>query len=120
MSTAAAWTATLTFTGDDPATKTYTAASNATSPAADALVNLASGANTITVPVAAAPTRLTIIPPSGNTVLLTLKGVTGDTGIPLHKLDPTSVALDSTAATSAATFCLTAANTCNGVRIIWS
>lgn len=116
MATAAAWTATLTLTGDDPATKTYTAASNAASPAADTFVNLASGANTITAPTAATPTRCTIVPPTGNTVLLTLKGVTGDTGVPLHKTDPTSFGVDTTIAT----FCLTAANTCSGVRILWS
>lgn len=116
MSTAAAWSATLTFTGDDPATKTYTAATNNTSPAYDQFVNLASGANTLTAPVAATPTRLTIVPPSGNTVLMTLKGITGDTGFPIHKLDPTTVALDSTFVN----LCLTAANTINGVRIIWS
>lgn len=116
MSTAAAWTATLTLTGDDPATKLYTAATNASSPAVDQFVNLASGANTITAPTAAVSTRCTIVPPSGNTVLLTLKGVTGDTGVPLHKTDPTSFGVDTTLAT----FCLTAASTCNGVRIIFS
>lgn len=116
MSTVSNFTAVLTFTGDDPATKTYTAAANAASPSQDQFVNLASGANTITAPTAATPTRCTIQPPAANTVLLTLKGVTGDTGVPLHKTDPTSFGVDSTLVT----FCLTAANTCNGVRIIWS
>ncbi len=116
MATSSSWVSTLTCTGDDPSTKSYTAAANATSPAQDQFINLASGANTITAPVAAVPTRCTIVPPSGNTVLLTLKGVTGDTGVPLHKLAPTSFGVDSTLVT----FCLTAANTCSGVRIIWS
>lgn len=117
MATAAAWTATLTFSGDDPGTKTFAAASNATSPAYDQYVNLSTGANTFAVPAAAAPTRLTIIPPSGNTVLITLKGVAGDTGVPIHKTDPTSVALDSTASSIVLN---AAAPGVNGVRLIWS
>lgn len=116
MATSSSWTGTLEFTGSDPGKKTFTAATNTASPAYDIYVNLASGANTITAPVAATPTRCTILPPSGNTVLLTLKGVTGDTGVPLHKTDPTSFGVDSTLVT----FCLTAASICNGVRIIFS
>ncbi len=116
MATQAAWTATLTCTGDDTSTKTFTDTVNASSPSQDTFVNLASGANTITAPVAATPTRCTIVPPAGNIVLLTLKGVTGDTGVPLHKTNPTTFAVDS----SLVNFCLTAANICNGVRILWS
>jgi hypothetical protein len=116
MATIANWTSTLTMTGDDPATKVYTAAANSASPAYDQYVNLASGANTITAPVAAVATRLTIVPPAGNALLITLKGVGGDTGIPLHKTDPTSIAIDS----SVVTLILNAANTINGVRVIWS
>lgn len=116
MATAAAWSATLTMTGDDPSTRVFSAASNASSPAYDQFVNLSSGANSFTVPTAAVPTRLTIIPPSGNTVLITLKGVSGDTGVPLHKTDPTSIGLDTTAAT----IVLNAASAISGVRLIWS
>lgn len=116
MSTAASWTALLTFTGDDPGTKPFAAATNQASPSNDTLVNLASGANTITAPVSAVATRCTIVPPAGNTLLITLKGVAGDTGVPLHKTDPTSFAVDSTLVS----FVLNAANTINGVRIIWS
>ena len=116
MATSAVFAATLTLTGDVQQTQPITAAVNAASPATESLVNLASGANTLTAPVSAVATRLTIIPPAGNTILLTLKGVTGDTGVPLHKTDPTTVGVDS----SLATLCLTAANVVNGVRIIWS
>lgn len=116
MPTTANWTATLTCTGDDTSVKTQVAAANVTSPSQDQFVNLASGANTLTAPVAAAPTRLTIIPPAGNTVALTLKGVTGDTGVTIHKTDPTSVAVDP----AIVSVCLTAANTVNGVRVLWS
>jgi len=116
MSSISNWTATLTTIGDDPSVKPFNAATNVNSPATDQFVNLAMGANTITAPVAAAPTRLTIQPPSGNTQLITLKGVAGDTGVPIHKTDPTSVALDS----SVTTLVLNAAAIVNGVRLIWS
>lgn len=52
---------------------------------------LASGFNQIAVPTGA---RLCIIvPPTANATTLTLKGVTGDTGIPLHPATPTMLAL---------------------------
>jgi hypothetical protein len=56
----------------------------------------------------------TIIPPSGNVVTLTLKGITGDTGVGLHLTQPTSLAL----ATGAA-FGITAGATVT-IRIIWT
>ncbi len=59
---------------------------------------------------------MTILPPTGNTQTLTLKGVTGDTGVGLHLTDPTSVAL----ASSFTTCCLTAGGTITGLRIYWS
>ncbi len=45
-------------------------------------VTLASGANTITVPAGASYVFIT--PPSGNTIGLTWKGVSADTGTPIH------------------------------------
>src|ERR1044071_1814279 len=75
----------LVFTGDHVAAPVIAAAANAASPAAiNAPITLASGANTITVPTGGTtPTAVTIVKPAGNTVLITLKGVTGDTGVPL-------------------------------------
>lgn len=116
MATSATFAAVLTLTGDIQQTQPINAAVNAASPAAETLVNLSSGANTLTAPVAAVATRLTIIPPSGNTILMTLKGVTGDTGVPLHLTDPTTIGVDSTLVT----LCLTAASAITGVRLIWS
>lgn len=55
-------------------------------------VVLASGDNTIAVP--AGTTAVLIEPPSGNVVALKLKGVGGDTGVLLHKVYPTLLALD--------------------------
>jgi hypothetical protein len=108
---------TLTFSGDLNTVETVYAALNSASPAQEEIRTLASGATTITVPTGGATVvAVTIIPPAGNTLLITLKGVAGDTGVPLHKTDPTTIALDSTAAT----FVLNAANTITGVRLRWN
>lgn len=107
----------IVFTGGVELNSDYNAGINAASPGGVDLVNLASGPNTITIPTGGATvTGVTIIPPAGNTTLITLKGVTGDTGVPLHLTDPTSLGL----APSPATFCLTAAGIIAGVRLVWS
>ena len=107
----------LGFTGDVNApSMNYSAADNATSPGMIEDKVLASGPNTITVPTAAAPKAVTIIPPSGNTVAMLLKGVTGDTGVGLHLTDPTSLGLSS----GVTSFCLTCADSLTGIRFIWS
>lgn len=118
MSSTSNRTINLAFTGDHVASPVVAAGPNASSPAGiQAPVTLASGANTITVPTGGTtPTAVTIMKPAGNTVLITLKGVTGDTGVPLHKTDPDSISLDSTTAT----FVLTAASQIIGVTLIWS
>ncbi len=113
MAATATRSITVQFSGDIAAANTFAAANNASSPAEIDLVELASGANTITPPTGAK--AVTIVPPTGNTVLLTLKGVTGDTGVVLHLTDPTSIGLNS----AATTFVINAASTVN-VRMIWS
>ena len=117
MAVAASRSITIQFTGDITAANTFSAASNAASPGDIDIVTLSSGANTITPPSGGStPKAVTIIPPSGNTVLMTLKGVTGDTGVPLHKTDPTSIGLDTTLST----FVINAAAQITGVRLVWS
>ena len=106
---------TITFSGDIPATIPESALNNGSSPGQIEIKNLVSGANTITAPIGP-PTALTIIPPISNILSLTLKGVTGDTGIPLHVTDPTTIALDPTFVS----LCLTTGGVINGVRFIWS
>ena len=109
-------TTTITFTGDVQNTVTEVA-SNSNSPGGIDLVTLASGANTITVPTGGSvPTACTIVPPTGNVIAITLKKVTGDTGILLHPTDSTTIALDP----SVTSFCLTAGSSLVGVRLIWS
>jgi hypothetical protein len=117
MSVAATRSTTLVYTGDVTGTETLAAAYNSASPGMIEIKTLASGANTITVPTGGTtPTACTILPPAGNTQTLTLKGVTGDTGVGLHLTDPSTVSL--AAATSS--FCLTAGNTITGVRFYWT
>lgn len=117
MSVTSNRTMTLTFTGDVTGTETVSAAQNAASPGSVTLHTLSSGANTITAPTGGSTVvSATILPPAGNTQTLTLKGVTGDTGVGLHLTDPTTIAL----ASSVTTFCLTAGGTITGLRIYWS
>ncbi len=71
-------------------------------------IALASGANTITVPTAPATSGVIIILPTDNTVLTTLKGVTGDTGVPIGKVGFGLLTWDSTSAPSS--FCITSAS----------
>ena len=117
MSVTAARRITITLTGDVTATHVINAASNTTSPGAVEVISLSSGANTITVPTGGTvPKAVTIVPPVGNQDTITLKGITGDTGVVLHLTDPSTIALD----TSVSTFVLTAADDIAGVRLFWS
>lgn len=109
---------TVRFSGDVIADYQYEAASNAVAPGAVSIYTLAAGFNTITLPTGGStPRGATIIPPDDNTETLTLKGVTGDTGIALHKTDPTVITFDTVPPASIG---LTAGGTITGLRIIWS
>ena len=107
-------TITIVYTAGVDGTQTIEALTNTSSPAEIEYVTLASGANTLTKPTGAR--CCTIVPPAGNTTAITLKGVTGDTGIALHLTDPAEV----TMADAATSFCLTAAAELAGVRLFWS
>jgi hypothetical protein len=109
---------TIKFTGGANYYQEFSAASNTNSPASENIYTLAVGANTITLPTGGStPKGATIIPPVGNEETITLKGVSGDTGIALHKTDPTSITFDSPAPAS---FVLTAGDEIEGLRIVWS
>lgn len=117
MATTASRDVTITYTGSVTGTESLSAADNAASPGQIEVKTLSSGANTITVPTGGATVvACTIVPPTGNTTSITLKGITGDTGIRIHNTDPTSLAIDS----SVTTFVLTAGGTITGVRLYWS
>lgn len=103
----------IQFETDIGYNQTFNAVDNAASPGEIEPKALSAGANTITVPTGA--TGVTIIPPTGNVVTLTLKGISGDTGIPLALASPTSIGL----ASGSSSFVLTAGGTVT-VRLIWS
>lgn len=106
------------FSGDVTEEIIQSALDNEVSPGMSVIQSLLIGANTITAPIISGlvVTGLLIIPPAGNTSLITLKGVTGDTGVPLHLTDPTSLALDETFIS----LVLTAVAAIVGVRLVWS
>lgn len=118
MAVSAARTIGVNFSGSIQGNESFPAVTNTTSIGMIQTVALTTGANTITVPSVTGFTvvGVTIIPPAGNTQTLTLKGVTGDTGVPLHLTDPSSLGL----ATTASTFVITAGAAVNGVRLVWS
>lgn len=105
------------FSGDVSAQHIVAAASNSASPAQLEIKTLASGSNTITLPTGGSTVvSCTIVPPSGNTTAITLKGVTGDTGFRIHNTDPTTVTFHTTVTE----FNLTAAAQITGVRLYWT
>lgn len=117
MASTAKRTTTITYSGDVGGTEAIAAADNTASPAQVQIVTLASGANTITVPTGGTtPKCCTIMKPSDNATAITLKGVTGDTGVALHLTDPDSISIGATVTT----FVLTAGAQIIGVRLFWS
>lgn len=118
MSTTSSRTIQVQFSGDSVYTLISSALDNNISPGETDIVTLAIGNNTIMAPTISGivVTGLTIIPPSGNTSLITLKGATGDTGIPLHLTDPTSLALGTTLIS----LVLNTVTSVVGVRLVWS
>lgn len=117
MAVTASRTVEITFSGSVVGTNTLSAADNDASPGDVDIITLSAGANTITVPTGGTTVvACTIVPPTGNTQSITLKGISGDTGIRIHDTDPTSLAIDS----SVTSFILTAGAQVTGVRLFWS
>lgn len=118
MSANATRQVTIVYSGDVSANNAPTAAPNASSPASITVHHLNAGDNTITVPTSAGITvkGATIVPPAGNAQAITLKGVGGDTGVILSKLDPTSLGFEA----APANFILNAGGAIEGLRIYWT
>jgi hypothetical protein len=88
--------------------------SSTTSPAEFDQIDLVSGNNTLTPP--SANVKLWIfVPPAGNGVALTFKGVAGDTGIPMSPFNATVYALSG----SLSPFVVNAGGTVAGCKMIW-
>lgn len=103
---------TIDWAGDVEYSQTFDAQTVSTGSGQNQVVALTTGANTITPPANAI--AVTIIFPAGNTVQVTLKGVSGDTGIALNLTGPTSIGLQSVS-----TFVLNAASAVT-VRLLYS
>jgi hypothetical protein len=118
MAVNAARSVAINLTGDVILDKIYSAAANALASGSVTIHALVNGANTITVPTVTGITvkGATIVPPSGNTSAITLKGIAGDTGIAISKTDPTSIAFE----TAPASFVLNAGAAIDGLRIVWT
>lgn len=104
----------ITYDGAVEGVQQLTDVENTSSPGEIDYVSLSPGANTITKPTGAL--ACTIVPPVGNSTEVTLKGISGDTGIILHPTGPASISLASTVTS----FVLTAASTVTGCRLFWS
>ncbi len=109
---------TITYDSGVEGVQVLEAAENAASPGAITVQALASGFNSISVPASTGVTvtAVTIVPPTGNTTSITLKGVTGDTGVRIHNTDPTTIAIHS----DVTAIGLTAGAIIQGVRFFWT
>lgn len=113
---------TLTYYGDvggaaPGSAQEISAADNAASPAQIQPLTLAIGDNVITAPSGGStPKACTIVKPTGNAVVIKLKGNAADVGVQLHKTDPDTISLD----TGVASFILNAATQIVGVRLFWT
>ena len=117
MATTATRSTTITYSGDVVGAQVLSAASNAASPGSIEIKTLANGFNSMTVPTGGATvTACTIVPPSGNATSITIKGITGDTGIRIHNTDPTTIAIDS----SVTAIGVTVGAQIVGVKFFWS
>lgn len=102
----------ISLEGEVEYSQQFNSVENLDSPGSVDTVALSSGANTITPPTGA--TGCTIVPLTTNSTLMTLKGVSGDTGIALALTSPTSLGLNGSS-----TFVINAAAAMT-VRLIWT
>lgn len=98
----------------------FSAANNALAPGDVDIFTLPTGSTVIAFPTGGSAVQgATIIPPAGNTNTITVKGTTADTGVVIHRTDPTSIALD-TNATTQTSLVITVSSTVTGLRVVWT
>lgn len=115
MSIAANRTEVVRFTGDQNSNVVLDGLINATSPAMQDIFGLSAGDNQISIPLLTKV--MVIIPPVGNAQTITFKGVPGDTGVRMSKIDYSIFAFDTV---PPANFILNlGAGATVSVRIIW-
>ena len=116
MAITASYTLNLALSGDQVLNLAFVSAANAGSPFQEQLITTINGANTLTAPLGGStPVGLIIIPPAANAITMILKGVTGDTGVPLHLTNPFITSL----ATTFVSCVITTNAIMTGLRIIW-
>lgn len=110
---------TIQFSEDFSNVITAAASPNVDAPGAISLYSLVPGPNTITLPTGGTVVKgATIIPPEGNILELILKGVAGDTGIPLNLTDPSSISFSVDNIPTS--IVIDAEDDIDGLRIVWS
>lgn len=121
MSVTSTRVVTVTMTGEGlGGSFVFSAASNALAPGDMDIFTLPTGSTVIAFPTGGSNVQgATIIPPTGNTSTIAVKGTTADTGVFIHKTDPTSLALDTTTTTQTS-LVLTVATTVTGLRVVWT
>lgn len=98
----------------------FNAANNALSPGSVTIHTLPTGNTVIAFPTGGSSVQgATIVPPATNTNTITVKGTTTDTGVVIHRTDPTSIALD-TNTTTQVSLVITVSATVTGLRIFWT
>ena len=118
MTITAVRTSSVSYSGDaaQAGTGVSTSSTNSAAPMIGAqVVNLSSGFNTITLPTGFTIYGVDFTPASGNTATLTLKGVTGDTGVPLHLTKTASISF----ASGTTTFGITAGAATSATLSYW-
>ncbi len=108
MSVTSTRVVTITENGDGISmNNVFTAASNALAPGDVDIFTLPSGSTVIAFPTGGSQCQGgTIIPPSGNTNTITVKGTTADQGIVIHKTQTS--------------FVITVGGTVTGLRVVWT
>jgi len=108
----------ITFTGDQDSELIYNSGSLADSPAMSELANLTTGNNTITVPVVDdfVVHGVVILPPSGNTVQPTVKGIAADTGFAISESQASVIQFGTDVPVS---FVLNVSADIDGLRLVW-
>lgn len=108
----------ITFTGDEESEIVINSGALADSPCMNELKTLTTGNNTITLPLVTDFTvhGVVILPPTGNTIQPTVKGVNGDTGFAISESKASVIQFGTTLPL---TFVLNVSAGIAGIRLVW-
>lgn len=111
-------TLTVEYYEDLIASFSFETVKNLDSPGSIGIYALTTGANTITLPADGVVKGCIVVPPEDNAETITLKGVSGDTGIAMNPSEPFSLSFDTD--TPPTSFVLTVGGDITGLRILWT